>query len=873
MVRFTDTKQDHEHLVCGPEAMITVPPRHYCVVRNPVVIDDEGRPVQDDYGQFKLRFGDSEIRMVDRYPDPFPLYPGEACVGPPTELRIVKQNTCLKLRALRPFTDGDVEREAGDEWHFTGPGTYVPRVDVEEVALIDARIVRHGQALRIRARRSCHDSYNHKREAGEEWLVREAGAFLPGPDEEICGEVQAVILTDKKALHLQATRNFTDVYGVERKAGEEWLVKSSMATSHLVDVYERKIGETSLTTLSNRQYCVVVDPVIDGVQRLATRQLRKGELSFFLQPGESLENGIQDVQVLADDEALLLSAREAFVDADYVDVVDGEAQAPIDIARQPGDCWMVYGPCEYVPPVMVDVLERRQAIPLDENEGVYVRDNRTGAVSARVGTTYMLKPTESLWEKELPDEVEQLLAVQAHGQSYVVPAHFGGESWDDVGGSKRRRRRAPATGAGAGAGAGSDDAVVGRDKSRVVTFRVAHNSACQIYDYKSKSSRVVFGPDLVMLEPDEDFTVLRLSGDKPKRPNVIKNLTLMLGPDFMTDVVTVETADHARLNLTLSYNWHFDVDATDADANRIFNVRDFVGDACKAIASRVRGAVAAESFDNFHKFSAKVIRTSVFGLTPEGKVRDNLVFPANSLVITNVDVQSVEPVDERTRESLQKSVQLAIEITTDSQEAKAKHEAKREEEQAKGRLERQKLQNEAEAEAQRKELLLLRAESAAVETQGQAKAEAAALADAAKIKGEADVEQAQLRADALRIESTAHLEQLKLQHAEEVNHQRAVNELEVERARELAAIEAKKFKATVEAIGADTIAAIARAGPEMQAKLLQGLGLKGFLVTDGRNPINLFQTAQGMVAPGAGAFGGAGAGVQSGALPDNASEF
>jgi len=240
----------------------------------------------------------------------------------------------------------------------------------------------------------------------------------------------------------------------------------------------------------------------------------------------------------------------------------------------------------------------------------------------------------------------------------------------------------------------------------------------------------------------------------------------------------------------------------------------------------------------------------VFGLTEENKVRDRLVFKANSLVITNVDVQSVEPVDERTRESLQKSVQLAIEITTDSQEAKAKHEAKREEEQAKGRLERQKLQNEAEAESQRKQLLQLRAESAAVETQGQAKAEAAAVADAAKIKGEADVEQARLRADALRIESAARLEQLTLSHEEEIRFKRARNELEIMRAKQLAEIEAKKFADTVRAIGADTIESIARAGPEMQAKLLQGLGLKGFLVTDGKNPINLFQTAQGMVAPG-----------------------
>jgi major vault protein len=37
----------------------------------------------------------------------------------------------------------------------------------------------------------------------------------------------------------------------------------------------------------------------------------------------------------------------------------------------------------------------------------------------------------------------------------------------------------------------------------------------------------------------------------------------------------------------------------------------------------------------------------------------------------------------------------------------------------------------------------------------------------------------------------------------------------------------------------------------MQAKLLEGLGLKGYLITDGNSPINLFNTAQGMVgSPG-----------------------
>ncbi len=38
-----------------------------------------------------------------------------------------------------------------------------------------------------------------------------------------------------------------------------------------------------------------------------------------------------------------------------------------------------------------------------------------------------------------------------------------------------------------------------------------------------------------------------------------------------------------------------------------------------------------------------------------------------------MDIQSVEPVDQRTRDALQKSVQLAIEITTNSQEAAARY--------------------------------------------------------------------------------------------------------------------------------------------------------------------------------------------------------
>ena len=128
--------------------------------------------------------------------------------------------------------------------------------------------------------------------------------------------------------------------------------------------------------------------------------------------------------------------------------------------------------------------------------------------------------------------------------------------------------------------------------------------------------------------------------------------------------------------------------------------------------SRIRGAVSAVSFDNFHKHSAKIVTTSVFGADDTGKqTKQELRFESNNLVITSIDVKSVEPVDQRTRDSLQKSVTLAIEITTQSQEAAAKREAERVDQEARGRLERQRIVDDAEAEKARQALLTLQVRS------------------------------------------------------------------------------------------------------------------------------------------------------------------
>ncbi|XP_078740348.1 LOW QUALITY PROTEIN: major vault protein [Lampetra fluviatilis] len=775
----TYIRPDNERVLFPPARMVRVPPRHYCVVENPVARDRDSNPVLDASGQAKLRHADREIRLCQ---DPFPLYPGEELQLAVSPLRVVPVDSALRLRALIDHEDdSDEQRLAGDEWLFQGPGTYIPHKEVEVVESLRATIVLPNHAVKLRARRDLVDRAGNTRVTGEEWLWRKLGAYLPGAYEEVVEIVSAHILTDKKALHVRAIRSFTDADGTAggggnlagpaRRCGEEWLVSCAQADSYIPGVHEEVVSEVDITTLTRRQYCVLVNPVgRDGKPQLGHKLLVKGEKSFFLQPGEWLENGIQEVYILGEEEGLVLTAREAFTLADEAgDLVE---------ERRAGDRWMIRGPVEYVPPVEVEVVARRHSIPMDDNEGIYVRDIKSGKVRAVCGQTYMLTQDEELWEKSLPPNVESLLTWSRDplAQRGERPPPWGGW-WGGVVG-----------GVGGGGVVGGGGAVE-RDRTRVVTYSVPHNAAVQIYDYKEKRARVVFGPEMVRLGPDEQFTVLSLSGDKPKRAHVIRSLCLLLGPDFCSDVITVETADHARLQLQLSYNWHFERASLPAGA----------------------GTGAGTSGEDSSSGDG-------------GPSEAALLLFSHSLHLTSYLPPPPSPPSPPPR-----------------------HEAERLEQEARGRLERQRISDQAEAEKARKELLQLQALSAAVESTGEAKAEAMSRAESSRIEAEASVEQAKLRAEASLIDAASELDRLRKAREAELEFMRVKDELEIARARALASIEVQKFQDSVQAVGTETLRAIATAGPDAQVKLLQSLGLQSTLITDGSNPINLFTTAAGLI--------------------------
>ena len=500
-----------------------------------------------------------------------------------------------------------------------------------------------------------------------------------------------------------------------------------------------------------------------------------------------------------------------------------------DVDRKAGEIWVIRGPRNFIPTINIEILEKRAALPLGDNEGVYVRSKKTGEVRLEKGKqTFLLQPDEVFWEKELVPDLETLIAYNQSGTNFIPVTIKNDKRVYEYVMPKNYKRV----------------------KTQAVRFKAPHNSAIQIYDYKLKSKRVVFGPDMIVLEPFEDLTVLRLSGGMPKEEDQIRNVALLLGPDFMTDLIEVETADHAKLNLRLSYNWEFRLDKNSKeDCEKLFCIRDFVGDACKAIASRIRGVVSTVNFEQFHKHSSEIItvKGGIFSKKDENGDIKPFHFKSNNLFITTLDIQSIDPVDEETRRSLQKSVNLSFEIQTKSQEAQAKHQAARLEQESVGLLERLKIQDEIVSMQATKKLLQLQAESESIKTTGVAIAQAKAKAEAAQIEGEMEVSQAELQVKADKIKHDSEIGLLKNRYEQEVDIKRQTSELRITHEKKLAAIETEKFEKTIKSLGQDTIKAIAKAGPELQAKLLKGLGLKGFVLMDGKNPINLFNAANGFL--------------------------
>jgi major vault protein len=809
--------QSHEEVILDVTPMIKIPPNKYIRIANPVIRDVNSDVVMEEgFTQAKLLFGDEEIRTYESYPDPFPLYPGEIISENLKDAVILSDLNSVKLFALRDFYCDRLNREinTGETYIIKGPGVYFGRVEDEVIEFSSASIVSPNTALLLKAERDLVDSSGVDRKNGDMWLVRELGPYFLGPYEILIDAVRGKIINDKQALRIEAKNSFVDLYGVSRSAGEIWLITSDISSTHIEDVHETILDMKDKIVLNRWQYCIILDPVEfdetnenkkymrKAVNQFGKKILRRGEASFFLMPGERLiDNKIHENIILASDQALLVKAIENYED-EYGKHLAGER-------------WMIYGSRNFVPPIEIEIIEIRNTIPMDDSEGVYVRDIFTGEIKMVTGTTYMLKAHEEFWKKELPAEVEFIIQSESHSYSPQMDS------------LKSIRKR---------------------DPTRIVTYCIPHNSVVQIFDYKEKLNRIEFGPALIKLGPYEQFTLKSLSGSDPKEENYIKSIIIRLGPDFFADTVEVETSDHARLRLKLNYSWKFDFDRNKEDEiQKIFQIKDFIGDSCKAIASRVRGVVSSVTFDAFHKDSSNIVQTGVFGLTADGKLKKPLRFKANNLIINNIDIQSLEPIDSKTREILDKSMILSMKTNIQIQESEAKHREEIANQEAKGHVERNKIVDETELEKTQLDLFRSINENIDIKTTGLAESFAKAKCSDNEIKSEAELERIKNELEADKKFQISQLSLKRKNYDEEIRQLKRISELEVEKVTMLADSTQNKLKIMIEALGRETLVQMAKAGPESQSKILKGLGIKSMIITDGKNPINLFNTANGLM--------------------------
>jgi len=233
---------------------------------------------------------------------------------------------------------------------------------VDIVSTVRAIILKPDQALKLKAKDDCKDYEGNPRKAGSEWLVKRAGPYLPNVLEEVVEITLGHIVSDKVALHLRAKSTFVDSRGVKRKAGSEWLVTNEFEDTYIPDVHEEVTTLVNLIILTDKDFCVIKDPVDEtGIPKLGYSKLVKGPCSFFLKPGESLSGNVSNSIILSEGDALQLSATEEFID-DY----QGKKKR-----RRPGDVWFSYGPGEYWPPVQVNIKSRISAFLKVEPLGLY----------------------------------------------------------------------------------------------------------------------------------------------------------------------------------------------------------------------------------------------------------------------------------------------------------------------------------------------------------------------------------------------------------------------------------------------------------------------------------------------------------------------
>jgi len=335
----------------------------------------------------------------------------------------------------------------------------------------------------------------------------------------------------------------------------------------------------------------------------------------------------------------------------------------------------IYFPREEHSAIKYDGKAKHFATAIPAGEARYVMNRLTGAIRTVRGPAMLLPDPRSevivrrvLSDRECalwyPGNQEALAYNQGARTllSHVPTTRQGVLSEGDI---ERGGKRVQKPGAGGLAMEASrvsgDQALVADEFSRastysqprMITLDNKYQGAPQVSPWtgyavlvtsKTGRRRVELGPATVLLDYDEGLETLTLSTGTPKSADkLLETPYLRVENNQVSDVVSVETLDHVRLQLHLSYRVGFE-----GDPLRWFAVENYVALLCDHARSLLKGKIRKQAIEGFYAASTDKIRDFVLGEAVDGK-RPGLVFAANGMRVVDVDVLKVVLQDEKIR--------------------------------------------------------------------------------------------------------------------------------------------------------------------------------------------------------------------------------
>ncbi len=209
----------------------------------------------------------------------------------------------------------------------------------------------------------------------------------------------------------------------------------------------------------------------------------------------------------------------------------------------------------------------------------------------------------------------------------------------------------------------------------VVKVRPWTGFAVKVVDTMGKS-RVVMGPEPVLLEYDEYLEPLTLWTGTPKTDkSPIRTVFLRHANNLVSDLIAnAQTSDMVDVSFRVRYLVNFE-----GDSSLWWNVENYIALLVEHLRSVLRNIVGQHGIEEFNRDATKIIRDAILGASIEGddgkKARKGLPFPENGMRIYDVEVLDLEIGDETIAQQLEKAQHAAVQRTLKVQDTQAELEA------------------------------------------------------------------------------------------------------------------------------------------------------------------------------------------------------